>query len=248
MWMGESVQETSSPSASIVHVCMRAVVMHVISLLLQTAGGRAPSSPVGRSSQSRDSMEERAGTMEGGLDSGGTRGVMCNNTVTDHKTNGDIQVGFGLKADPSYCACWRDVYTDQGEAPVKVAQESMLIRSPSLAGMEAKGSGQGGGRRLAGSLSTLLLHSGLQSVPCYSCHRCSVRLGHGLDSKGSVEGLRHVVLLFNLFPLMTMNQGRKRLERRVNSMKFGLRAAKAICFYIYTTLHMGWDESKHGTI
>jgi len=67
----------------------------------------------------------------------------------------------------------------------------MLIRSPSLAGMEAKGSRQGGGRRLAGSLSTLLLHSGLQSVLCYSCHRCSVQLGHGVDSKGSVEGLRH---------------------------------------------------------
>lgn len=47
---------------------------------------------------------------------------------------------------------------------VKVVQKSMLIRPPSLPCTEARGSRQGSGRRLAGSLSTLLLHSGLQSV------------------------------------------------------------------------------------
>ncbi len=46
---------------------------------------------------------------------------------------------------------------------VKVVQESMLIRPLSLPCAEARGGRQGGGRRLAGSLSTLLLHSGLQS-------------------------------------------------------------------------------------
>lgn len=46
---------------------------------------------------------------------------------------------------------------------VKVVQESVLIRPPSLLCAEASGCRQGGGRRLAGSLSTLLLHSGLQS-------------------------------------------------------------------------------------
>lgn len=46
---------------------------------------------------------------------------------------------------------------------VKVVQKSMLIRLPPLLYAEASGSRQGGGRRLAGSLSTLLLHSGLQS-------------------------------------------------------------------------------------
>lgn len=52
---------------------------------------------------------------------------------------------------------------------VKVVQESMLISPQFLAGTETRGSRQGSGRRVAGSLSTLLLHSGLQSGLCYSC-------------------------------------------------------------------------------
>lgn len=46
---------------------------------------------------------------------------------------------------------------------VKVVQKSMLIRLPALPCTEARGGRQGRGRRLEGSLSTLLLHSGLQS-------------------------------------------------------------------------------------
>lgn len=81
---------------------------------------------------------------------------------------------------------------------VGVVQKSMLIRPPSRPYTEATGSRQGGGRRLAGSLSTLLPALRTSKWACFSCHRCSVQSvvvltaraeARGCSTEGSVDAV-----------------------------------------------------------
>ena len=71
---------------------------------------------------------------------------------------------------------------------VKVVQKSMLIRPPALPCTQARGSRQGGGRRLAGSLSTLLLHSALQSGLALAVTAALCSSDMGLTARAEARG------------------------------------------------------------